>query len=309
MCGKKLKCFSLFHSCHTKYGMHTFLMLKFLIVTVGSVPEKGPEQDMCVVSSTSQLPYLGTIFDEKCDISTSPVASTMLQNIIRSDERYIWVAHVWTYRNIKNYNYQIYLLYMSHISPGNRCKKEVPSRELTYTSNGKGNPFSQLPLDEICMDMLVPASSSWGMKNWPSNCPVSHPGVAVNLEDVRKKGTLMCEDVRGLFFRDGGGHGMKKNDVWWCCLTIIMITTQKPRIMCNDWMIDWYMDEMDEGKDGFIMVLKIMKLVTMMMMMMMMMIHELANNPISTLDQVLMCPPHRSNKTGSTWFNMCGTLV
>lgn len=46
---------------------------------------------------------------------------------------------------------------MSHISPGNKCEKEVPSRELTYPSNGKGNPFSQLPLDEICMDMLVPA--------------------------------------------------------------------------------------------------------------------------------------------------------
>jgi len=47
------------------------------------------------------------------------------------------------------------------------------------------------------------------------------------------------------------------------------------------------MDAMDEGKDGFIMVLKIMNLVMMMMMMMMMMTHELANNPILTLDQVL----------------------
>ena len=201
MCGKIWKCFSFFPSFHTKYGMHTLLTLKCLIVMRNEVPEKGPEQDMCVVSSTSQLPYLGTIFDETCDISTSPVASTMRQNIIRSDERYIWVAHVWLIKILK-FIPMIYLLYMSHISPGNRCKKEVLSRELTYTSNGKGNPFSQLPLDEICMDMLVPARVAVheGWKTGRQYCPVSHPGVAVNLEDVRKKGTLRCEDVRRVVF-------------------------------------------------------------------------------------------------------------
>ena len=77
-----------------------------------------------------------------------------------------WKVHLsgscMTYRNIEIYIPIIYLLYMSHISPDNRCKKEVPSRELTYTSNGKGNPCSQLPLGEICMDI----SSRQGSSSW-----------------------------------------------------------------------------------------------------------------------------------------------
>ena len=141
MCGKKLKCFSLSHSCHTKYGMHTLLMLKFLIVIVGAVPEKGPEQDMCVVSSTSQLPYLGTIFDEKCDISTSPVASTMFQNIIRSDERYIWVAHVWLIEILKCITTKYTYFTCHSISPGNRCKKTYPPGNWHIPAMGKETHF------------------------------------------------------------------------------------------------------------------------------------------------------------------------
>ena len=36
------------------------------------------------------------------DISNSPVASTMLQNIITSDESYIWVTHVWVIETLKS---------------------------------------------------------------------------------------------------------------------------------------------------------------------------------------------------------------
>lgn len=62
MCGKILKCVSFFPSFHTKYGMYTLLMLKCLIVMRNEVPEKDVQRT-CVVSSTSELAYLGAMSD------------------------------------------------------------------------------------------------------------------------------------------------------------------------------------------------------------------------------------------------------